>query len=605
MSLPIEDYALISDCFTGALVGRDGSIDWLCLPRYDAQSMFGALLGTEDHGRWLLAPSDPAAHSERRYEGDTMILVTTWSTADGEVEVTDAMPMGDGRADLVRRVRGIRGTVRMRQDLRIRFGYASAMPWVRKDESEHPPALIAVAGPDAIVVRGSSLRATDHSHSGEFSITAGETIDLSLTWFRSHRHTPSAPNVEKALARTRDWWTTWAEGCEHDGPYRAEVVRSLLLLRALTHLQTGGIVAAATTSLPESFGGERNWDYRYVWLRDASLTISVLLAHGYDDYVDHWRDWLLRAVAGDPSDVQIMYGLSGERDLTEREITTLPGYQGASPVRVGNGASTQFQADVIGEVMLALDHGRRNGVTETRLSWALQRALMGYLEEHWHEADHGIWEIRGVPRFFTHSRALVWAAFDCAIRAVEDHGLDGPVDRWRARRDEVRADIEAHGFDAERGTYVQTFGSTEVDASLLQLAQVGYCDWNDPRMLGTVRALETDLMRDGLLLRYHTENGVDGLPPGEHPFLACSFWLVEQYARSGRIDDATALMDRLVALANDVGMLSEEYDVSGRSQVGNTPQALTHLTLVRAADAIADALGLGHAPTRSVVHHRR
>ena len=605
MSLPIEDYALISDCFTGALVGRDGSIDWLCLPRYDAQSMFGSLLGTEDHGRWLLAPSDPDARSVRRYEGDTMILVTTWTTDSGEVEVTDAMPMGDGRADLVRRVRGIRGTVRMRQDLRIRFGYASAIPWVRKDDSEHPPALIAVAGPDAIVVRGSALRATDHAHSGEFAITAGETIDLSLTWFRSHRHTPSAPNVEKALARTRDWWSKWAEGCQHDGPYRDEVVRSLLLLRALTHLQTGGIVAAATTSLPESFGGERNWDYRYVWLRDASLTISALLAHGYDDYVDHWRDWLLRAVAGDPGDVQIMYGLSGERDLSERIITTLPGYQGAAPVRIGNEASTQFQADVIGEVMLALDHGRRNGVAETRLSWALQRALMGYLEDHWHEADHGIWEIRGTPRFFTHSRALVWAAFDCAIRAVEDHGLDGPVDRWRQRRDEVRADVEAHGFDKERGTYVQHFGTTEVDASLLQLAQVGYCDWNDPRMLGTVRALESDLMRDGLLLRYRTENGVDGLPPGEHPFLACSFWLVEQYARSGRVDDARELMDRLVALANDVGMLSEEYDVSGGSQAGNTPQALTHLSLVRAADAISDALGLGHEPTRDVVRGRR
>jgi GH15 family glucan-1,4-alpha-glucosidase len=589
MSLPIEEYALISDCFTGALVGKDGSIDWLCLPRYDSSSMFGALLGTEDHGRWLVAPVDASAKSTRRYEGDTMTLITRWRTGDGEVEVTDTMPMGDHRADVIRRVRGVRGTVRMQQELRIRFGYASAVPWVRKDTAEHPSALVAVAGPDAIVVRGPVLHATDHAHHGEFAVKAGETVDLTLTWFPSHRATPEALDVDHALEQTRSWWTRWAEGCNHDGPYRDEVVRSLLLLRALTHLETGGIVAAATTSLPEAFGGERNWDYRYVWLRDASLTIGVLLAHGYDDYVDHWRDWLLRAIAGDPADLQIMYGLSGERDLAERELTSLPGYQGAHPVRIGNGASTQFQADVIGEVMIGLDRGRRLGNGETRFSWALQRALMGYLEEHWREPDHGIWEIRGEPQTFTHSRALVWAAFDCAVRAVERDGLEGPVVRWRTLRDEVRADIEANGFDRVRGTYVQHYGTREVDASLLQLAQVGYVDWEDPRMLGTVRAIEQDLLRHDLVLRYRTEQGVDGLPPGEHPFLACSFWLVEQYAHSHRLDDARRLMDRLVSLANDVGMLSEEYDVEGRSQAGNTPQALTHLTLVRAADAIAAA----------------
>ncbi|WP_349862977.1 glycoside hydrolase family 15 protein [Leifsonia sp. WHRI 6310E] len=589
MSLPIEEYALISGCFTGALVGKDGSIDWLCLPRYDSSSMFGALLGTEDHGRWLVAPVDASAKSTRRYEGDTMTLLTRWRTADGEVEVTDTMPMGDHRADVIRRVRGVSGTVRMQQELRIRFGYASAVPWVRKDTAEHPSALVAVAGPDAIVVRGPVLHATDHAHHGEFTVKAGETVDLSLTWFPSHRATPEALDVDHALEQTRTWWTRWAEGCDHDGPYRDEVVRSLLLLRALTHLETGGIVAAATTSLPEAFGGERNWDYRYVWLRDASLTIGVLLAHGYDDYVDHWRDWLLRSIAGDPGDLQIMYGLSGERDLDERELTSLPGYQGAHPVRVGNGASTQFQADVIGEVMIGLDRGRRVGDGETRFSWALQRSLMGYLEEHWREPDHGIWEIRGEPQTFTHSRALVWAAFDCAVRAVERDGLEGPVVRWRTLRDEVRADIEANGFDRVRGTYVQHYGTREVDASLLQLAQVGYVDWEDPRMLGTVRAIEEDLLRDDLVLRYRTEQGVDGLPPGEHPFLACSFWLVEQYAHSHRLDDARRLMDRLVSLANDVGMLSEEYDVDGRSQAGNTPQALTHLTLVRAADAIAAA----------------
>ncbi|MFE4952325.1 glycoside hydrolase family 15 protein [Leifsonia sp. NPDC056665] len=588
MSLPIEDYALISDCFTGALVGRDGSIDWLCLPRYDSQSTFGALLGTEDHGRWLLAPSDPEATSTREYERDTMILVTRWRTATGEVEVVDAMPMGDHRADLVRRVRGVSGHVELREELRIRFGYASAIPWVRKMTDEKPAALVAVAGPDGLVFRGSALHAADHAHEGRFTVHAGQTVDLSMTWFPSHRPAPAALDVETSLQNTREWWTMWAESCDHEGPYRAEVVRSLLILRALTHLETGGIVAAATTSLPEQFGGERNWDYRYVWLRDASLTIAVLLAHGYDDSVDHWRDWLLRAIAGDPGDVQIMYGLAGERDLAERELDSLPGYQGAHPVRIGNGASTQFQADVIGEVMLALDHGRTAGVQETRFSWALQRALMGYLEQNWRKPDHGIWEIRGEPQTFTHSRGLVWAAFDCAIRGVEQFGLDGPVERWRHLRDEIRADIEANGYDEGRGSYVQYFGSTEVDASLLLLAQVGYCAFDDPRMLGTVKAIEQDLLRDGLPLRYRTEKGVDGLPPGEHPFLACSFWLVEQYARSHRIDDATRLMDRLVSLANDVGMLSEEYDVEGRSQVGNTPQALTHLALVRAADAIAE-----------------
>lgn len=587
MSLPIEDYALISDCYTGALVGRDGSIDWLCLPRYDSPSMFGALLGTEEHGRWLLAPVDPTATSTRHYEEDTMILVTRWRTADGEVEVTDAMPQLDHRADILRQVRGIKGTVRMRQELRLRFGYASAVPWVRRETSEHPTALVAVSGPDALIIRGPAMKADDHKHSGEFDVKPGKVVNLSLTWFKSHKPTPPPPDVDVAIDQARTWWQDWAAGCDHDGPYRPEVVRSLLILRALTHLRTGGIVAAATTSLPENFGGDRNWDYRYVWLRDASLTISVLLDHGYTDFVGHWRDWLLRAVAGDPADLQIMYGLSGERQLEERIVPTLPGYQGAAPVRVGNAASTQFQADVVGEVMLGLHEGRMAGVEETRFSWALQRALIGYLEDHWREPDHGIWEIRGEPRQFTHSRVMVWAAFDRAVRAVEDFGLDGPVVRWRGLRDEVRADIEANGYDRERGTYTQYFGSHEVDASLLLLGQVGYCAYDDPRMLGTVAAIENDLLRDGLPLRYRTESGVDGLAPGEHPFLACSFWLVEQYASSGRLDDARKLMDRLLGFANDVGMLSEEYDVGSGTQAGNTPQALSHLALVRAADAIA------------------
>jgi len=595
MALPIEDYALISDCHSAALVGLNGSIDWLCLPRYDSASMFGALLGDENHGRWLLAPKDPNAVATRRYDGDTFVLSTLWTTDTGQVEVLDFMPHGDGRADLVRRVRGITGTVAMTQDLRIRFGYATTIPWVRQLKGESVRGLVAIAGPDAIVVRGPALRSSDHRHVSHFDVEAGETVDAQMRWYPSHREIPPAIDVDAAHAATSTWWQKWASRCSHEGPLRAQVVRSLLVLRALTHEQTGGIVAAATTSLPEQFGGTRNWDYRYVWLRDASLTLEVLLSHGYEMEAEAWRAWLLRAIAGDPGDVQIMYGLSGERYLPERELTSLPGYDGASPVRVGNGAVDQFQSDVIGEVMVALHAARAAGVRETEFSWPLQRALMRFLEKNWHRADQGIWEVRGAAREFTHSRVMVWAAFDRAVRGIEECGLDGPLERWKALRAEVRADIESRGFDAKLGSYVQYYGSTEVDASLLVLPQVGFCAPTDPRMLGTVAAIEQNLVRDGVLLRYRTVAAVDGLPPGEHPFLACSFWLVEQYATSGRIDDANTLMNRLLGFVNDVGLLSEEYDVDGGHQAGNTPQALSHLALVRAADAIAAGLA---SPTR-------
>ena len=591
MAQPIEDYAMIGDCHTAALVGRDGSIDWLCLPRFDSASTFGALLGTEDHGRWLVAPADPKATSTRAYLKDTFILVTRWVTADGEVEVTDLMPHGNRRADVVRRVRGIRGSVTMHVDLRVRFGYADALPWLRQAPSNGNHAIIAVAGPDAIVVRGPELKASDHSHSADFVVSAAETVDLTLTWYPSHREPPTAPRVAKQLRKTTRWWRRWAAAATVPPVYSKHVLRSLLVLRALTHEDTGGIIAAATTSLPEQFGGERNWDYRYVWLRDASLTLHVLLDHGFQGEADMWRNWLLRAIAGDPADVQIMYGLSGERRLEEWNVPSLPGYDGAAPVRVGNGAYTQFQGDVFGEVMLALQAARfRSSEEEADFSWPLQRALMSYVEDNWQRADNGIWEIRGERRHFTHSRVMLWAAVDCAIRAVQDFGLDGPVERWEALRHEIRDEIESQGFDAARNTYTQYYGGATVDASLLQLPQVGYIAADDPRMLGTVAAIEAELLQDGLLLRYRTESGVDGLPAGEHPFLACSFWLVEQYAASGRVDDATALMDRLCGFANDVGLLSEEYDVGGARQAGNTPQALSHLTLVRAADAIAKAV---------------
>ena len=587
MPLHIEDYALISDCHSAALVGCDGSIDWLCLPRYDSASMFGALLGDEGHGRWLVAPEGDSASSTRSYVGDTFILSTVWTTDSGQVEVTDFMPHEDGRSDVVRSVRGIGGSVTMTQDLRIRFGYGATIPWVQQLRHDSVRGIIAVAGPDAIVVRGPALHASDRRHISNFVVKAGETVDLHLSWFPSHRETPGPVDVQAAYAKTAKWWNDWAQSCDHQGPFRQHVVRSMLVLRALTHERTGGIVAAATTSLPEQFGGNRNWDYRFVWLRDASLTLEVLLSHGYEVEAEHWRGWLLRAVAGDPNDIQIMYGLAGERYLAERELTSLPGYRGAAPVRVGNAAYSQFQSDVIGEVMVALHAAREAGVKETRYSWPLQRALMGFLEKNWQRPDQGIWEMLGSSHEYTHSRVLVWAAFDRAVRGITEFGLDGPLEKWVALRDEVRRDIEERGFNADRNCYTQFFGSDEVDASLLVLPQVGFCGPANPRMLGTVAAIETDLLRDGLVMRYRTDATEDGLPPGEHPFLACSFWLVEQYASSGRIGDANKLMNRLVGLINDVGLLSEEYDVGGGHQAGNTPQALSHLALVRAADAIA------------------
>ncbi|MCU1425026.1 MAG: glycoside hydrolase family 15 protein [Microbacteriaceae bacterium] len=598
----VEDYALIGDCHTGALVGLDGSIDWLCLPRFDAASTFGALLGTEDHGRWLVAPAasldgTSGVSSSRAYVEDTFTLVTRWVTPTGEVDVIDLMPYGDRRADVIRRIVGVSGSVAMHQDLRIRVDYGAAMPWIRQSPDAGPNAVIAVAGPDAIVVRGPELHAADHAHVSDFVVGAGESVDITLTWYPAHRPPPAQLNVSSRIRETERWWKRWASAATSATPYSDAVRRSLLVLRALTHEDTGGIVAAATTSVPEEFEGSRNWDYRYVWLRDASLTLHVLLDHGFEVEADPWRNWLLRAIAGDPGDVQIMYGLSGERRLMEFELDSLPGYDGASPVRVGNGAYTQYQGDVFGEVMIALQRARELGGEEKDFSWPLQRALMSFVEENWQRPDNGIWEIRGPLRHFTHSRVALWAAFDCAARAVRDFDLSGPVERWETMRDLVAEEIEREGFDPVRGTYTQYYGGSSVDASLLQLVEMGYIEATDPRMLGTVAAIEEDLLEDGLLLRYRTDSGVDGLPSGENPFLACSFWLVEQYAASNRLTDATALMDRLVGYCNDVGLLSEEYDVRGGRQAGNTPQAFSHLALVRAADAIGRAMAGDRAPS--------
>ncbi|WP_336644546.1 glycoside hydrolase family 15 protein [Microbacterium sp. USHLN186] len=587
----IEDYALLSNCRTAALVSREGSIDWLCLPRLDSGSTFGALLGDESHGRWELRPTDEDATCTRRYDDDTFVLVTRWESADGVAEVHDFMPIDPHpavaiqRTDVVRRVVGVEGTVTLRQRLSLRFDYARAMPWVRQTGTDEHPQLVAMAGPNAVIVRGPRLHATNHEHTGELTVSAGQTQDVSLTWFPSYRPVPDRLDVDHALAVTRHWWQKWADRIEQSGPHRDHVVRSLLILRALTNHETGGIAAAATMALPEDIGGSRNWDYRYVWLRDAALTLEALLDHGFLKLAERWREWLLRAVAGDPADLQIMYGLAGERDLSEWELDSLPGYENSAPVRVGNDAASQYQADVVGEVLVTLSAARSAGLKESEFSWPLERQLLRFASEQIERPDHGLWEIRGDPHMFTHSRAMIWAAFDRGVRAVEEHGLDGPVERWRGLRDRLKKEIDEHGV--ADGHFVQYYGSTEVDASLLLLAEVGFCDADDPRMLKTVERIEQTLMYDGLVYRYRTDTGVDGLPGGESPFLACSFWLVEQYAATGRRDEADALMARLCGLTNDVGMLSEEYDPRAGRQVGNTPQAFSHLALVRAADSLA------------------
>jgi GH15 family glucan-1,4-alpha-glucosidase len=593
MALPIEDYALLGDTGTAALVGRDGSIDWLCLPRFDSPACFAALLGSRNNGRWLLGPVGPA-RSTRRYVGDSFVLETTHETTTGVVQITDFMPIGDGRADLVRRIEGVSGTVRIRHEWVVRFGYGKVRPWVsrRADAPEigSGEMISAIAGPDMLVLRGSRLpHAVDGRHEDEFDVAAGERLTFSTTWLKSHHEVPPPMDVDGEAEQTVARWNLWADSCDHSGPYHDAVVRSLLVLRVLTHGETGGIVAAPTTSLPEQFGGPRNWDYRFCWLRDASLTLEALLRSGYHEETVLWRNWLLRAVAGDPKDMQIMYAVDGGRELPERELGHLDGYAGSRPVRIGNAAVDQRQTDVMGEIMAALDLAREQGLEDTPESWSLQRALVNNLARHWDEPDNGLWEIRGPLRHFTHSRVMVWVALDRAINAVERHGLKGPLERWRSLRSTVRAEVMDRGYNVERGCFTQHYDTTEVDASLLVLPTVGFIAGDDPRFLGTVRAVEQDLLRNGLVMRYRTQAGVDGLPGDEHPFLACSFWLVTAYAGAGRLKEAHALMRRLVALSNDVGLLSEEYDPVSSRMVGNFPQAFSHLALIRAALALHEA----------------
>lgn len=589
MALRIEDYALIGDRRGSALVGRNGSIDWLCLPRFDSPACLAGLLGTDEHGCWRFEPVGDYT-VERRYVGDSAVLETTFRTEDGEATLTDLMPHAAGRADVVRVLWGVRGTVRFRHTWRVRMDYGHVRPWVRRQEVAGEPVITAIAGPDKLVLRGPELPvAVDHTHEGDVEVREGEEKRFSMTWVPSHAALEDLSDHEDVINRTVEADEDWVDACRDDLPHLEVVKRSLLTLRLMTHIETGGIVAAPTTSLPECFGGSRNWDYRFCWLRDAALTLSALLTAGFTEEAMLWRDWLLRAVAGDPEDLQVMYAVDGARRLPETELDHLPGYADSRPVRVGNGAVDQQQHDVLGEVMDALQHVREAGDDPDGNAWSLQRALVNELADHWREPDRGIWEIRGEPQHFVHSKVMVWVAFDRAVRAVEEHGLEGDVERWRAIRDELREEVLDRGYDEERGTFVQHYGTSEVDAALLQLPAFGFVEGDDPRMLGTIRAIEEDLLRDGLVLRYDTGSGVDGLECDENPFLACSFWLVSAYAAAGRLDDAHALFNRLVGLANDVGLLAEEYSLDEERMAGNFPQAFSHLALVQAAFDLADA----------------
>jgi GH15 family glucan-1,4-alpha-glucosidase len=597
----IEDYALLSDLQTAALVARGGSIDWLCFPRFDSGACFAALLGDESNGRWRLAPAGGGT-SSRRYLPDTLVLETTWETETGAARVLDFMPPRGRAPDLVRIVEGVRGRVAFRSDLTIRFDYGRIVPWVRRLDGG---GRTAVAGPDALCFRTPAPTRGEDMHTvSKVDVGEGERVPFVLTWYPSHERPPRATDADRALAETESFWRKWHERCDVDLPtgWRDVVHRSLGVLKALTYLPTGGIVAAPTTSLPEWIGSVRNWDYRFCWLRDATLTLLSLLHAGHREEAAAWRDWLLRAVAGDPADLQIMYGVAGERRLTELELPWLAGYEESAPVRIGNAASEQLQVDVYGEVMDALYQARAHGLAPEPEAWAVQTVMLESLERVWREPDEGIWEIRGERRHFVHSKVMAWVAFDRAVRSVEEQDVDGPVERWRALRDEIHHEVCTKGFDAGYGSFTQSYGSApHLDASLLLIPLVGFLPGSDPRVRGTVEAVERDLLQDGFVLRYRTEEaGVDGLPAGEGVFLPCSFWLVDCYELLGRHDEAHALFERLVALANDLGLLAEEYDPATGRQLGNFPQAFTHLALVNSAFNVAP-----HVPAPMHLRHAR
>ena len=587
----IEDYGLIGDLQTAALVGLNGSIDWLCFPRFDSGACFSALLGDEWDGRWLLAPDCEVLRVERRYRERTLVHELDFHTEAGSVRVIDFMPPRGEEPDLVRIVEGIEGSVPMRMELVIRFEYGSIVPWVRRVEDE---TRVAIAGPDALALhtpvpmRGENLRTV-----AEFTVEAGQREPFVLTWYPSHHETPPAIDPEQSLGETCTFWREWLGNCSYGGRWEEPVTRSLMVLKALTYQPTGGIVAAATTSLPEQLGGVRNWDYRYCWLRDATFALDALLESGFEDEARAWRNWLLRAVAGDPDDLQIMYGPAGERRLPERELPWLTGYEGSKPVRVGNGASNQFQLDVYGEVMDVLHQARRREIEAGDESWALQRVLLANLERRWHEPDEGIWEVRGPRRHFTHSKVMAWVALDRAVKAVEDFGREGDVERWRRVRDEIHAEVLERAYDDELGSFVQSYDSKRLDASLLTIPLFGFLPADDPRVRGTLEAVRRELLVDGFVQRYRHDDeaeDIDGLPPGEGAFFLCSFWFVDNLVLLGELDEACEMFDRLLALRNGLGLLSEEYDPKLERLVGNFPQAFSHIGLINTALALEKAL---------------
>ncbi|MEU4169519.1 glycoside hydrolase family 15 protein [Streptomyces sp. NPDC026665] len=596
----IEDYALIGDEQTAALVSRDGSVDWLCLPRFDSAACFAALLGDEDNGHWRIAPEGAGACTRRAYRPDTLVLDTEWDTDEGSVRVTDLMPQREHAPDVVRVVEGLSGRVRMRSLLRLRFDYGSVVPWMRRSDGHR----VAVAGPDSVWLRSEPPVHTygkDFRTHSEFTVEAGDKVAFVLTWHPSHRPRPPLCDPFEALETSVQDWRAWAARCRYDGPHRDAVVRSLITLKALTYAPTGGIVAAPTTSLPEELGGVRNWDYRYCWLRDSTLTLGALLSAGYHEEAEAWRDWLLRAVAGDPAALQIMYGLSGERRLSEYEIPWLSGYADSSPVRVGNSAVEQLQLDVYGEVIDSLSLARRSGLPSRPHMWRVECAMMEFLRVAWRQPDEGIWEVRGPRRHFVYSKVMAWVAADRAVRTMEDDpSLDGDIEGWRAMRDEVHREVCERGFDPVRNTFTQSYGSPELDASLLLIPRVGFLPPDDPRVVGTVDAVRAELARDGFLVRRYsttTTADVDGLPGDEGTFVVCSFWLADALHLTGRTREARELFERLVGLTNDLGLLSEEYDPVAGRQLGNFPQAFSHIGLVVSAlslfgvDETADGTG--------------
>ncbi|HEY8216166.1 MAG TPA: glycoside hydrolase family 15 protein [Acidimicrobiia bacterium] len=585
MASRIEQYALLGDTQTAALVSDDGSLDWLCAPRFDSSACFAALLGTPEHGRWLLAPAGGGRATRRRYRDGTLVLESEFETHQGVVRVVDCMPIRDRDVDVVRVVEGVRGTVPMEMVLTIRFENGSVVPWVRKIED----ATVAVAGPDALALRTPvETRGRELHTVAEFRVSEGDRIPFVLTWFASHREMPKRIEGLRALAETTAWWHRWSGRASYQGEHAALVQRAAITLKALTYAPTGGLIAAPTTSLPEWLGGVRNWDYRYCWLRDATFSLYALMSVGYVDEARAWRDWLLRALAGQPQQAQIMYGPAGERRLSEYEVDWLPGYEGSRPVRIGNAASEQFQLDIYGEVLDTLHLANRVGIPPDPSVWPLVLTIVDFLEEAWHRPDEGIWEVRGERQHFTHSKIMAWVAFDRAVKAVRELPMEG-VDtaRWEALRDEIHAQVCEQGYDPARNTFVQHYGSDALDASLLLIPLVGFLPATDPRVQGTIAAIERELVVDGFVRRYATEEGVDGLPGGEGAFLPCSFWLADNFALTGRIDDARSLFERLIGLCNDVGLISEEYDPERQRMLGNFPQAMTHVALVNTACNLA------------------